>query len=324
MSTIDRAMRRLRGGPVPTEPPRAEPEAKQAEEIHRAPVPPPTAGTQSAAGAPRRPLEATPFLEEPPAHSAAATSTDNRTELDFDLLASRGFLVPGEHSSHMAEEYQQIKRRLLANMVEGAQPAGSPSNLVMVTSSVPGEGKTFTSLNLAISMAMEMERTVLLVDTDIVKSDLSKLAGAYGRPGLFDALSRTDLDLSEVLLRTNIPKLTVLPAGTSRQHASEKLASEAMRRLTRELATRYRDRIVLFDCPPVLANSGATALAPSVGQTVMVVEAARTTRETLQNALLMMEPNPITGLVLNKTREPRAGGHYYSYYGYQQGQARAR
>lgn len=334
MSTIERAMNRLRGTAVPAElpastPHRPEPVAEAEPVVPNVVRPGASAqsgGVQTRSGQDPGPIGGVaPFLAAPEDWSAqqdAAGSGANRVDLDFALLSSRGYMVPGEQNVHMAEEYQQIKRRLLANMVDGMMPAGAPSNLVMVTSSVPGEGKTFTSLNLAISMAMEMERTVLVVDTDILKCDLSKLVGAYGRPGLFDVLSRGDLELSDVLLRTNVPKLTVLPAGTIRQQASEKLASEAMRRLTHELATRYRDRIVLFDCPPILANSGATALAPAVGQTVMVVEAARTTRETVQHALLMMDPNPITGLILNKTREARAGGHYYNYYGYQQGQSR--
>lgn len=330
MSTIDRAMSRLRGEPEPATAATGTlaPAAGDAAPEPASPAVPatPAPAAVTAALPEAAPPAATVSPVEPSTGEqveARRHDTTARIDLDFDALGARGFLVPGAHLDQMSEEYQHIKRRLLGNMVEGIMPAGTPSNLVMVTSSVPGEGKTFTSMNLAISLAMEMERTVLLIDTDIIKSDLTRLIGAYGRLGLFDLLSRPDLSIPDVLLKSNVPKLSVIPAGTSRAQVSEKLASESMRRLTAELATRYRDRIVVFDCPPVLATSGATALAPYIGQIVMVVEAARTSRETLKHAVLMLEPNPITGLILNKVREQRAGGHYYYYYGYQQGSAPA-
>jgi len=213
----------------------------------------------------------------------------------------------------MSEQYQQIKRRLLGNLNNPNADFDAPPNLIMISSSVPNEGKTFTSVNLALSLAMELDRTVLAVDTDVIKQDLTRTFGASGRPGLFDYLSREDITLPDVICNTSVPKLSLVPAGTERTTITERLASEAMRRLTLELAQRYADRIVLFDCPPVLATTGATALAPYIGQIVLVVEAGRTTHDTLRHALQMLEHVRITGLILNKVKETMTDG--YQYYG---------
>ena len=146
----------------------------------------------------------------------------------------------------------------------------SASNLSMITSSIPGEGKTFTSVNLALSIASEIDRHVLVVDTDIIKSDITRIFGVKGGLGLFDLLgTRAGIDISQAIQCTNIPTLSVILAGSDHRAISEKLA------------TRYRDRVVVFDCPPVLATSGAVALAPAAGQIVMVVEAAKSTRDTV-------------------------------------------
>ncbi|NNM00560.1 MAG: AAA family ATPase [Gammaproteobacteria bacterium] len=237
--------------------------------------------------------------------------------LDFDQLSAGGFLIPWESAHRQSEEYQQIKRRLLGNMVEGMLDNPRPKNLIMLTSAMPGEGKTFTSFNLAISIAMEMDRTVLAVDADIIKSDLTKAFGARGRPGLFDILSDDRISLSGCLLRTNVPSLSVLPAGFNEEKVTEKLASENMRALVAELAERYSDRVIIFDCPPLLASSGATALAPLVGQVVLVVEARKTPRSNIKEALGNLDSVPITGVVLNKMKEYGEGSPYYYYkYGY--------
>jgi receptor protein-tyrosine kinase len=151
----------------------------------------------------------------------------------------------------------------------------------------------------------------------VLKADMTRMFGAHGRLGLFDVLSNKSLDIGGVMLRTNVPKLTFVPAGTVREVAAEKLASEMMRELTIELAQRYADRIVVFDCPPILATTGAVALAPHVGQILMVVEAWRTPQQTIKSAIQLMDQVEITGLVLNKTREKINKGKYYYYqYGY--------
>jgi len=241
-------------------------------------------------------------------------------ELDFERLRRLGFMVPGDPASRLSEEFQQIKRRLIGNTVPGMINSPNPPNLIMVTSSMPGEGKTYTSMNLAMSIAMEIDRTVLTIDSDILKSDLSRLFGAYNRTGLYDYLAHPDLDVSDVMCKTNVPTLSFIPAGTMREGITERLASQAMAKLVAELSNRYSDRLIIFDAPPVLAMSGAAALAPLMGQVVVVVEAYKTSRENLKRTLSALEHVQITGLVLNKMRHRAAGGSYgyggYGGYGY--------
>ncbi|MGE0383636.1 MAG: AAA family ATPase [Gammaproteobacteria bacterium] len=324
MSTIERAMRRLRGEP--------EPENESAAGAGDATVVATPDASAPSEGVPETaPVQANtpapPAVEvEPPARPAAAVvsglppaaaSSKNYLHIDLERLAARGFLVPTGVADRKSEEYQKIKRRILGNMVPGIMEADAPKNLVMVTSAVPGEGKTYTSANLAMSLAAELDRTVLAVDTDIVKSDLTRLFGAEQHLGLFDYLSDPSVRIEDVMLRTNIPKLTLIPSGRTQHMVTERLASEAMKNLTVELANRYRDRVVLFDCPPVLATTSAVALAPSVGQIIVVVEACKTTLETIKAALGMLENVRITGMILNKSRNQPLTSDYYGYgYGY--------
>jgi protein-tyrosine kinase len=339
MSTIDRMMGKLAGEPglrdgdAPDEPavpddaalpltPAALAAASTVPEVAPLPATPPPQPV-AAERAVEVPVAApvTPPPVAPAVHTASRQQPAGRMiEVDLARLSARGYLVPGRETDQTSEQYQHIKRRLLGNLTDPGAHFDAPPNLMMITSSVPNEGKTYTSVNLALSMAMEMDRTVLAVDTDVIKQDMTRILNAGGRAGLFDYLSREDLTLPEVIFPTNIPKLSVIPAGTIRSTITERLASEAMRRLTLELAARYSDRIVLFDCPPVLATTGATALAPYIGQIVMVVEAGRTTNDTLRHALQLMEHVRLTGLILNKVKESRGEGYqYYGYkYGYQQ------
>ncbi|MCC6201468.1 MAG: polysaccharide biosynthesis tyrosine autokinase [Gammaproteobacteria bacterium] len=326
LSTIERAMRKLSGEPAA---PSAPPPAPKAAVAERQSAPPVPSREPEHADIPIREADPVAIAAAAPAPSPGGVRTDaglagmmrepNEVDLwiDIDRLVARNCLRPGDTYSQMAEEFQHIKRRLLGNIVTNQHHPGPPQNLIMVTSSVPGEGKTFTSTNLALSLAMEIDRRVLLVDTDIAKSDLTRLFGAHGKIGLFDVLAGY-ATVPEVILRTNLAKLSMIPSGTVREAVSERLASDAMQALTMEFARRYPDRIVIFDCPPVLATSGAAALAPFIGQIVMVVEAWRTPRATIKHALQMLEPTRVTGMVLNKTREvPQGHGYYYQYgYGY--------
>ena len=161
------------------------------------------------------------------------------------------------------------------------------------------------------------------IDSDIMKSDLSRLFGAWNRPGLFDLLVHPELDAGEVISRTNLPGLTFRPAGTVREGITERLASQAMVRLAGELAARYPDRLIVFDAPPVLAMSGAAALAPLIGQVVLVVEAGRSSREMLTRTLAALEHTEITGVLLNKLRHRPAGSVYGYSYAYGAGQSPA-
>ncbi|HHM05327.1 MAG TPA: tyrosine-protein kinase family protein [Gammaproteobacteria bacterium] len=240
-----------------------------------------------------------------------------QVDLDLARLRLGGLVTPDSERSQIAEEFRHIKRPLLMNAFGQGALNIPHGNLIMVTSSRPNEGKTFTAVNLAMSIAIERDRTVLLVDADVAKPSVARILGIPGSAGLVDYLADQDKALSELMLKTNLASLRILPAGRRHHHSTELLASESMRCLADELAQRYPDRVVIFDSPPLLATSEAAVLAGLVGQIVLVVESDRTKREELKEALALLDPEQYTALVLNKTRRPFGADYpYYSYGGY--------
>jgi len=235
--------------------------------------------------------------------------------IDLARLQALGFITANVKESQLLHEFRIIKRPLIQNALgKGATPIAK-GNLIMVTSSLPGEGKSFVALNLAMSMAMEVDGRVLLVDADVVKPALPEMLGIQPAKGLLDVLTTPDLGLAEVLMKTNVPRLDLLLAGTPHKNASELLASAAMNELLQGLSTRYPDRIILFDSPPLLATTESRVLAAHMGQVVMVVEAERTTQGVLESALATVEACPVVMTLLNKAPQSETGS-YYGYYGY--------
>lgn len=233
--------------------------------------------------------------------------------LDLARLEREGYLVPSQGRSLLAEQMRIIKRPLLANARgESAQPIAR-SNLILVASAMPGEGKTFFSMNLAMSIAMEVDHSVLLVDADVLRPSVLARYGLEPSRGLMDVVGSSHLDLSDVMLRTNVPKLSLLPAGTANAKSTELLASGAMEALLDELAAKYSDRIIVFDAPPLIPTTESRVIASRVGQVVMVVEANRTTHAQVTQAYAAVEPCPVVLSVLNKARGG-AGGESYGYY----------
>jgi receptor protein-tyrosine kinase len=238
-------------------------------------------------------------------------------EIDLDALKLAGYVTPDASTSHIAEEFRVIKRPIIRNTQSkgGAVAAGHRSNLVMVTSALPEEGKSFVALNLALSIASEVDSTVLLVDADVAKPNLLKTMRLASSKGLLDVLTGEVKDVSEVMLRTNIPKLSILPAGTPQPRATEMLASEAMARLVSEMAARYTDRIIVFDSPPLLVTTEARVLAALMGQILLVVEADGTTQSAVAHALETIDSCPIVLTLLNKAIRSDVGGYAYGGYG---------
>ncbi|MGB1110167.1 MAG: XrtA-associated tyrosine autokinase [Gammaproteobacteria bacterium] len=246
----------------------------------------------------------------------------NHVNLDLEHLSDIGVITPDNARGKVAEEYRLIKRPLLLNVIGEGEAEIDDPNIIMVTSSLPGEGKTFTSVNLAMSMAMELDRTVLLVDADVAKPSFSRVFDMETEGGLIDVLLG-DATMEEVLLTTNVPKLRLLPAGRRHANSVELLASDHMRRLTKELATRYENRIIVFDSPPLLATTEAGVLASLMSQIVLVVEANKTPQYVVQESLNILDRSKYIGTVLNKSRSSGRSGYYYDYrypyyYGYGQ------
>ncbi len=215
-------------------------------------------------------------LRAPTVQASAAVpapTVSRRVEIDLQALSARGLMSPDAPRSQLADQFRVIKRPLIANaMGRGVAPV-KRGNLIMVTSALSGEGKSFTAINLAVSIAMELDNTVMLVDADVSKPSVLKMLGVSPGRGLLDVLTDQSVDLSQVMLRTNVEKLSILPSGTQHARATELLASAAMVQMLDEMASRYPDRIIIFDSPPLLMTTESRVLAGHMGQVVLVVQA---------------------------------------------------
>ena len=232
---------------------------------------------------------------------APAPDRGQRVHLDLARLAAAGIVTPDAPRSQMADEYRVIKRPLITNATgKGAAPIRN-GNLIMVTSALPGEGKSFTAINLAMSIAMELDHTVLLVDADVARPSVPQMIGLPPSRGLLDVLV-DDVDLGEVMLKTDVEKLSILTSGSPHARATELLASDAMNRLLEDMARRYADRIIIFDSPPLLVTTESRVLATHMGQIVIVVEAQRTQQSAVKQALATIESCPVKMMLLNKGR----------------------
>ena len=262
-----------------------------------------------------------PTREQPaaPAQPGSTQQRSRRAMIDLAQLAAAGMVTPDAPRTQIADEFRVIKRPLLANTQRKSAGAPANANLIMVTSALAAEGKTFTAVNLAMSIVMELDSTVLLVDADVANPTLPKVFRFPSSKGLMDVLTDRAISLPDVLLRTNVPKLTILPAGTAHRRATELLASDAMERLITEVAKRYSDRIVIFDAPPLLPTTESRALATHMGQIVVVVEADKTTHAALKGALATVESCPVVMTMLNKATRSDVGS-FYGYGGYGQGE----
>lgn len=262
-------------------------------------------------------LKQKPTDEAPEPPPAKPSVISKQVDINLEAIAAAGLLVPNATRSKIADEYRVIKRPLIANAMGKGVPRVANGNLIMVTSALPGEGKTFSAVNLAISIAMELDNTVMLVDADVARPSVLNMLGLPPARGLLDVVDRNSVDISDVLLRTNIEKLSILPSGTQHQRATELLASAAMVRLLHDMASRYPDRIIIFDSPPLLLTTEARALATHMGQVVMVVHAGQTAQAAVKDAVNAIEACPIKMMILNQSREVGAAGYGYGYgYGY--------
>jgi exopolysaccharide/PEP-CTERM locus tyrosine autokinase len=234
--------------------------------------------------------------------------------VDPDALSKEGLWPPEADSRRMAEEYQIIKRPLLANASADRDPVIPLANLIMVASALAGEGKTFTCLNLSLSIARERDWSVVLVDADCAKPQLTRVFGAENRPGLLDLLKSEETEFDSHVIPTDIPGFAFLPAGTRQAFSSELLASNRMRDLCAKISARDPNRVIVFDSSPLLLASEAPILASQVGQIAVVVRANNTPRTAVQTALEGIDKQKPIGLILNqKSSGSHAPGYGYSY-----------
>jgi protein-tyrosine kinase len=235
-------------------------------------------------------------------------------------LKLNGLLALDDEERRLAEQYRTIKRPLLRN-ADPSVDTMMRGNLVMVASALPGEGKTFTCVNLCLSIARERDWTVVLVDGDCAKPHLTRLFGAESEPGLIDLLRDPGLSFDELVMPTDIPGLSLLPAGSRDSRASELLASRRMDELCAALSAADRARIVVIDSSPLLVSTEAAALAMHVGQIAVVVRANSTPREAVLAALEKLDRSKAIACILNRSADA-AESENYGYYGYGQTTAR--
>lgn len=276
------------------------------------------AAAPAAAAAPMRRAEEQPKPDGPrsPAPPLALARTDKLINVNFRALRDSGLLPTEEDERRVAAEFRQIKRPLVAAMRGRGVPVLPNGRALVVASALPGEGKTFTSINLSLSLALEKDTSVVLVDGDLAKAHLSRVFDVRDEPGLMDVLQDESRDVASVIIPTSVASLSILPAGSGSETATELLASARMEKIVADLLARDPTRIVVFDSPPLLLTTESRALTGVAGQVVVVVRAEDTTHSAVREAIKHVAEGKPVGLVLNQSRARPAHGYYtYGEYG---------
>jgi exopolysaccharide/PEP-CTERM locus tyrosine autokinase len=234
--------------------------------------------------------------------------------IDRASLRSSGFLPESAFERRLADQYRQVKRPLLAHAFAADGPANA--RLIAVASALPGDGKTFTSINLALSLSRERDTSVLLVDADVAKCHASRLFGAAEEPGLLDALAEPALHPESLVIRTDLRSLQLLPAGKPRDGATELLSSARMAEISLALLARDPRRIIVFDSSPLLITSESRPIIDTVGQVALVVRAGVTPRQAVLDATAVLPTDKRVGIVLNQSLTALTTNYYgYGDYG---------
>ena len=238
-------------------------------------------------------------------------------KIDRQWLSDHNLLIPNGPVTGLSEEFRIVKRQLLlaARGGKGVE-AVEHGERILICSANPNEGKTYTSVNLALSMASEKDNRVLLVDADFAKPSILSTLNIEGGPGLMDALADPSLDVNQMVLSTDVEGLSVLPAGSQSNQDTEYLAAARTAKIIDKLSKDDPNRIIIFDSPPALAASPASVLALHVGQTLMVVHADKTTDGALRDALNLLSGCDYVQLLLNRANFSPSGRKFGSYYGY--------
>ena len=246
----------------------------------------------------QRPLEVLPR----PAEQAPVYTKTKVISLDRDHLESQRLMTFLDDPEAM-DCYSLLRTQLLQRTRDKGH------NTIMITSVVEGEGKTITAINLAVSIAREVKQTLLLVDTDLRNPKIHHYMGCDGEKGLCDYLLG-DVPLEELLFNPGLAKMVVLPAGKRSSGSTEILGSPKMEKLVEEMKTRYPERYVIFDCPPLLTVPDALVFSSYVDGVILVVEAGKTPRDQIQKAIELLDGRNIIGLVMNASKEPRQAYYY--------------
>lgn len=242
--------------------------------------------------------------------------TGPRQPLDRTAMAEAGYLVPGGPVTRLAEEFRIVKREVLDRVRGGRhQPRVPNGNVILMASAHSGEGKTYCAVNLAVSLAAEAGLEVLLVDADFAQPKILPALGLSAEKGLMDALADPTLSVEDMVIRTDVPSLSVLGAGSGNDRDAEFLSSGRLDGVLAALVSGRPDRVLLFDSSPLLAASSAAVLAAHVGQVLLVVRADITTESALRDAAGLLKGCDTVELLLNGVSFSASGRQYGSYYG---------
>jgi protein-tyrosine kinase len=236
--------------------------------------------------------------------------------IDLVAMEEKGFVSTSAERRQINEEYRAIKRKILDNAFGALSRSLTNSNIVMITSSRPGEGKTFTAVNLALSIALEQDKTVLLVDADVLRPNIMRTLELENQEGLMEYLLSEKKDISEVMCNTNVPNLRIIAAGKTHHLSTELLASERMYEAVQEFANRYTDRVVIIDTPPLLGINETAILANLAGQAIVVTEENSSRLADIQQSVSQLNPEIAIGFVVNKAQKSSSDGSGYGYYYY--------
>lgn len=267
----------------------------------------------------RRPPEKTkptpapgPLPASPSAEPLAFRAEPQR--VDRARLRERGLIVPEGQVTALLEEFRIVKRQvLLAARDARTTGGGAAAQRVLVSSPLPGEGKSFCAVNLALAIAAERDSDVLLVDADFAKPSILSLLGLSGDMGLLDALANPQVRIEDCVIPTDISGLHVLPSGNRTSADSEYLASERTAEVFERLTRGAPNRMVIFDSPPALAASPASELAGHVGQALVICRADRTGQSALEDALSLLSVCPDIKLLLNSAHFSPSGRRFGAY-----------
>ena len=236
------------------------------------------------------------------ATSLTVAEAQRQPPIDMSALEKAGLVVGHKVRTRISEEFRITVGHILRSMHSNYSPGRGAPNVIMITSARPGEGKSFSTLNLAGSMAQHAQREVLLVDVDAKQRSISAELGLAERPGILDLSANAAMRVEDVIIRTAIPHLSIITVGSGHTMGAEISATRPVTALVERIARRFPNAVVLLDAPPCLSTSDPSTLAPFVGQIVMVVEAERTQRNELVAALDLIKACPSVTLLLNKIR----------------------
>ena len=250
--------------------------------------------------------------------TTAHENNKSKIIIDTHRLEYLGFVSidESEQRNNINAEFRAIKHELISNAFSIDEDKFQIKNLVMLTSSLPNTGKTFCAINLALMLSLEKNKSVLLVDADVLKPSLYKVMNFKNRLGLTDYLNDNVTNAEDVIYETSIPNLKILPAGKIHSLTYELLASDKMQALKDFFVKNYKDSIIIFDGPPVFGVIETVSLSKLVGQVAIVVEHNKTKLSDLKDVMTKLHRNSLTSVIINKSVSKKIGKYGYGYYQY--------